>query len=99
MTAKNFDVQTAKVATQFPQFSAENGWKVVRASEFVSELTASTLTIVNELEKEMDKPHYFPETGAHFVKERFVSKCEAPEGYEYVQVSKGDVKHMLMIKK
>lgn len=96
---KNFDKEAAKVKEQFPQFSSENGWKVTRAGEIVSELTASTLTLVAELEKEEDKEHYFQETGAHMIKNKFVSKNTAPEGYFYAQVSKGEEKHLLMLKK
>jgi hypothetical protein len=96
---KNFEKEEAKVAEQFPQFSTSNGWKVTHSTDIISELSASTLTIVNELEKEEAKEHYFPETGAHMIKSKFVRRSTAPEGYIYVQVSKGEHKHLLMLKK
>lgn len=96
---KNYDKESILVNEQFSQFSNQNGWKVTHCSDIISELSASTLTIVNELEKEEVKEHYFPETGAAFIKSKFTRRSTAPEGYMYVQVSKGDLKHLLMIKK
>ena len=99
MVNKIFELQEKRIAEQFPEYTSDKGWRVVKATDYINEFNTSVLTIVKTLEKEMDKPDFYPETGASFVKTNFVNKIKSPKGYEYIQVEKDGENHIFMVKK